>query len=330
MKKNRLFPQVVFLCFILGFLFLLPLQSFSQDFPSGPITLYVGYAPGAATDITARVLGKEAEGFLGVPVVVENKPGGASAVAASLVASKKPDGYTLAVVSSAALTGTHIMTRNLAYDPIKDFTYLFSYSDYMIALCVRTESPFKTLPELIEHARKNPEALSYSSSGTGNSAHLFAEQLSRQANVKFKHVPFKGGAPAYTALLGGHVDFTIGSGSHVPYVKQGLWRMLVIAHQEKRDPNFPDVPTWKEYGYKPLPGGASSLVVLAPKNLPDSVYRKLESGFTQAAHTPKFRKLLESRDMPFVFKNRRQWETELPKDYKSSEEFLRELGLAAK
>jgi tripartite-type tricarboxylate transporter receptor subunit TctC len=328
MKKKRLFPQIVFLCFILIFLF--PLRSFSQHFPSKPITLYVGYEPGAATDITARVLGSEAEPFLGVTVVVENKAGGASSVAASLLASKKADGYTLGVISSAALTTVHILTRNLAYDPLKDFTYLFSYSDYMIALCVRTESPFKTLPELIEHARKNPEALSYSSSGTGNSAHLFAEHLSKQANVKFKHVPFKGGAPAYTALLGGHVDFTIGSGSHIPYVKQGLWRMLVIAHQEERDPNFPDVPTWKELGYKRLPGGASAIVLLAPKNLPDLVYKKLESGFTQAAYAPKFKKVLESRDMPFVFKDRRQWETDLPRDYKLSAEFLLELGLVKK
>ncbi len=328
MKKERLFPQIVFVCFILIFLF--PLRSYSQDFPSKPITLYVGYEPGAATDITARVLAGEAERFLGVPVVVENKAGGASSVAASLLTSKKADGYTLAVISSAALGTVHILTRNLAYDPLKDFTFLFSYSDYMIALCVRTESPFKTLSELVEYARKNPGALSYSSSGTGNSAHLFAEHLSKQTNVKFKHVPFKGGAPAYTALLGGHVDFTIGSGSHVPYVKQGVWRMLVIAHQEERDPNFPDVPTWKELGYKPLPGGASSLVLLAPKNLPDPVYQKLASGFTQAAYAPKFRKILESRDMPFVFKDRRKLETELPKDYKSAAEFLQELGLVKK
>ena len=288
--KKKLIPQIFFLSSILILVLFFPLQSFSQDFPSKPITIYVGYEPGASTDVFTRAFATEAERSLGVPVVVENKGGGGTSVAAALVASKKADGYTLGVISTGGLTLVPMMTRNLSYDPLKDFTIFFSFTEYQYSLCVRTQSPFKTLPELIEHARKNPEALSYSSSGTGNSAHLFAEHLSRQANVKFKHVPFKGGAPAYTALLGGHVDFTIGSGSHVPYVKQGLWRMLVIAHQEKRDPNFPDVPTWKEYGYKPLPGGASSLVVLAPKNLPDSVYRKLESGFTQAAHTPKFRK----------------------------------------
>jgi tripartite-type tricarboxylate transporter receptor subunit TctC len=328
MVIKKLSPQIVFLLFILILSF--PLQSFGQDFPTKPITIYVGFPAGAGMDITVRVLASEAEQFLGVPVVVENKPGGSASVACSLLASKKADGYTLAVVASTALNTVHIMTPNLLYDPLKDFTYIFSYSDYMIGLCVRNDSPFKTLQELIEHARKNPGALAYSSSGTGTSVHLFFEHMSKEANVKFKHVPFKGGAPAFTALLGGHVDFTGATGAHIPFVKQGLFRKLVIAHQEKRDPNFPDVPTWKELGYKDLPGGAPGIILLAPKNLPDSVYKKLESGFTKAAYSPKFQKILKDRDMPFVFKDRRKLETDLPKDYKMCAEFLKELGLAKK
>ncbi len=328
MKRNRLFPYIIFLFFIL--FFLLPLQAFSQDFPSKPITIYVGYEPGASTDITARALASESERFLGVPVVVENKPGGAGAVALSLLANKKADGYTLAVVSSSALTTVHIMTPNLTYDPLKDFTYLCSYSDYQIALCVRNDSPFKTLKELIKHARNNPGALSHSSTGAGNSTHTFVEHLSKEADVKFRHVPYKGGVPAYTALLGGHVDFTVASGTHIPYVKKGLFRILVTAHQEKRDPNFPEVPTWKEFGYKDLPGGIPGIILLGPKNLSNSAYKKLESGFTQAAHAPKFQELLEKIYFPFVFKDRRKLEKDLPRDYKACAEFLGELGLAKK
>jgi tripartite-type tricarboxylate transporter receptor subunit TctC len=329
MQKSRLFPQIVFLCLILIFLF--PSWSFGQDFPSKPITIYVGYEPGASTDILTRTMAKEAERFLGVPVVVENKGGGGTSVCATLIASKKADGYTLGVVSTGGLTSIPIMMRNLSYDPLKDFTFIFSFTEYQFTVCNRTDSPFKTLPELIKHAQNNPGTLfSYSTPGTGTANHLNMEYLAKEAKVKFKQVPFKGGMPAYTALLGGHVDMTVGSGSERTFVKQGLFRMLTMFHKEKRDPNFPDVPTWKELGYKDLPGGVAGIVFLAPKNLPDSVYNKLESGFTQAVHGPNFQNTLKQIDFPFVFKDRRKLETDLPRHYKSLAEFLGELGLIKK
>jgi tripartite-type tricarboxylate transporter receptor subunit TctC len=220
------------------------------------------------------------------------------------------------------------MTKNLTYNPGKDFTYIFAYSTYPGGVCVRNDSPFKKFSELIEHARKNPGTLSYSSPGTGTSQHLAAEYWAQQANVKLKHVPFKGGAPACTALIGGHVDFTAGAGSHIPYVKQSVFRMLVVTVIEERDPSFPDVPTLKEFGYKLPPPGA--LVLLAPKGLPEPVYNKLESAFRQAAYSSKFKKVLENTNMPFVFKTRRQLEMEAPKDYQFYAEFLQELGLLKK
>jgi tripartite-type tricarboxylate transporter receptor subunit TctC len=331
MKKNNLYPQMIFLSFTLVFLFLLPLQSFSQDFPSKPITIYVGYEPGASTDVLTRTFATEAERILGVPVVVENKAGGGTSVAAALVASKKPDGYTLAVVSTGGLTAVPIMTRNLSYNPLKDFTFIFSFTEYQYSLCTRNDSPVKTLPELIKHARNNPGALlSYSTPGTGTTNHLNMEYLAKEAKVKFKHVPFKGGIPAYTALLGGHVDMTSGSGTERSFVKQGQFRMLTMFHKEKRDPNFPDVPILKEFGYKDSPGAGAAIILLAPKNLPGSVYNKLESAFTQAVHAPKLQNTLKQIDFPFVFKDRRKLETDLPRHYKSLAEFLGELGLVKK
>lgn len=330
MKEKRLFPQIVVLSFMLLVLFLLPPQSFSQDFPNKPITFYIGYEPGAGTDITGRALAREAERLLGVPLVVENKPGGGSSVAAALLAKKKPDGYTLAVVSSSALLGGHIMTPNVTFQPFKDFTYILAYGTYNAGgVCVRTDSPYKTLPEFIEHARKNPGALSYSSTGTGTNFHLGLEYMARQAGVKFKHVPFKGGVPAMTALLGGHVDFIAGSGSHLIYVRQGLWRMLAVMFGADRDPNFPDVPTLTEFGYG-SPAAPARLILLAPRDLPDPIYKKLESNFRQAAHSPEVRNALEKLDMPVAFADRRHLEEELPKDYKFYSEFIQELGLLKK
>jgi tripartite-type tricarboxylate transporter receptor subunit TctC len=191
------------------------------------------------------------------------------------------------------------MMRNLSYDPLKDFTFIFSFTEYQFTVCNRTDSPFKTLPELIKHARNNPGTLlSYSTPGSGTTNHLNMEHLSKEANVKFKHVPFKGGMPAYTALLGGHVDMTAGSGSERTFVKQGLFRMLTWFHRQKRDPDYPDVPILKEFGYEDSPGGSAAIILLGPKNLPASVYSKLESAFTQAVHSPKLHNTMKQWTSP--------------------------------
>ncbi len=296
----------------------------AQDFPTKPITIYCGFEAGATTDLTARALAEEAQKIMGVPVVVENKAGGGATVAATLVASKKPDGYTLAVISSSALDTRHMML-NVPYDPFKDFTYILAYATYIGGICVKKEAPFRTLQDLLEEARKRPGELSYSSSGTGATQQLAVEYLAKQANIKFKHVPYKGGAPACTALIGGHVDFTAGAGIHLNYVKQGVFRMLAVTVTEQRDPDFPDIPTLKDLGYKDVPPALYLLV--APKGLPDPIFKKIETVFTQAAHSPEFKKVLKNLSVPFTFKNRRELETDFPKTYQFYAQLLKEIGI---
>ena len=305
-------------------IFLFPLQASSQDFPNKPITIYCGFEAGATTDLTARALAEEGQKILGVPVVVENKAGGGSTVAASLVASKKPDGYTLAVIASSALDTRHLML-DVPYDPFKDFTFIQAYGNYVGGICVKKESPFKTVNDLLEYARKNPGALSYSSSGIGANQQLAVEYLAKQANVKIKHVPFKGGAPACTALIGGHVDFTAGAGIHLNYVKQGIFRMLAVTSTDKRDPDFPDVPALKDLGYQDLP--PQEYLLVGPKGLPDRIFKKLEAGFRQAAYSPEFQKSLKNLSVPFSFKDRRQLEAELPKNYQLYTQLLKDIGI---
>ena len=132
-----------------------------------------------------------------------------------------------------------------------------------------------------------------------------------------------------TALLGGHVDFIAGTGSHLIYVRQGIWRMLAVMMGADRDPNFPDVPIFKEFGYG-CPAAPARLILLAPRDLPEPIYNKLESVFRQAAHSPELRKALEKLDMPVVFVDRSQLEAELSRDYKFYVEFIQELGLLKK
>jgi tripartite-type tricarboxylate transporter receptor subunit TctC len=312
---------------LMVFLLLFSSQGWSQDFPSKPITIYCGFAAGATTDLTARALAEAGQKVLGVPVVVENKAGGGSTVAASLLASKKADGYTLAVVASSALDVRHLMLAP-PYDPAKDFTFLLVYGNYVGGICVLKESPFMTLRELEDHARKNPGKISYSSSGIGANQQLAVDYWARQANISLKHVPYKGGAPACTALIGKHVDFTAGAGIHLNYVKQGIFRMLAVTSAERRDPEFPDVPTLTDLGYKDLP--PQQYILLAPHGLPDPVAKKLEEGFSQAVHSEEFRKVMKDLSVPFSFKDRRKLEADFPELYPFYKQLLKEMGVKTK
>jgi len=324
MRSQKNILRGIMVPFLFLFTLFCPVLGFSQDFPTKPITIYCGFEAGTTTDLTARALAEAGQKILGVPVVVENKAGGGSTVAATLIASKKPDGYTLAVVASSALDTRHIML-DVPYDPFKDFTFIQAYGNYVGGICVKKESPFKTVNDLLEYARKNPGALSYSSSGIGANQQLAVEYLAKQANVKIKHVPFKGGAPACTALIGGHVDFTAGAGIHLNYVKQGIFRMLAVTSTDKRDPDFADVPTLKDLGYQDLP--PQEYLLVGPKGLPDPIFKKLEAGFRQAAYSPEFQKSLKNLSVPFSFKDRRQLEAELPKNYQLYTHLLKEIGI---
>lgn len=293
-----------------------------QGYPDKPILIYCGFDPGATTDLTARALAKEATKEIGVAVVVENKAGGGSAVAATLLASKKADGYTLGVISSTALVTAPIIIK-MNYDPFKDFTYVFSYGSMSCALCIRKDSPFRTLEELLEYARKNPERLSYGATAMAP-IHLAVDFLSKQANVKFRFVPFKGSTPAATALMGGHVDFMASAGIHRQYVKQGIFRMLAVINSEARDLENPEIPTITELGYKDIPPPIYMFV--GPQGLPDPIFMKLDAAFRKAAHSPEFQNVMKNLGVPFVFKDRRKLEIQLSREYQFFAKFLKDYG----
>ncbi len=325
MNKTR---RVFRCCFMeaLGlflFFLIIPHAIYSQDFPTKFITLYCGYEPGASTDITGRILASEAEKILGVPIVVENKPGGTTTVCASLVASKKPDGYTLGYGSSQVITAApHMM--NLSYHPFKDLTPVLQYSHYVSGLVVLKESPFKTIQDFLAYAKAHP-GMAYGSTGMYGTSHLSTVQLAKCKGLQLKHVPFKGGAPLSTALLGKHVDIGTSGDRLIPYVKKGVMRLLVNYNMETRDPLFPDVPIMADLGCQDVP--AHRIFIFAPGGLPDSLSLKLSEAFKKASETPRFRQILNDFNLPYSVKNRSQLETELPKEYEFLKNFLNELGV---
>lgn len=297
--------------------------AFGQAFPNKHINVYVGFGAGATTDLTARALGEGLEKVLGVPIVVENKPGATAGVAAAAVARQKPDGYTLGVVSTGVITvRPHIFKA--PYDPLKDFTLIAQYSHYIGAVTVRADSPFKTVDEFVAHAKANP-GLSYSSSGTHSQQQMGVELFRQCKGLEFTHLPAKGGAEANTLLLGKHVDFTAGAGQHMTYVRQGRLRNLVLLNTDVRDPNQADVPTMKDIGCPDAP--ALGYLVIAPKGLPDPVYKILGDAIRKVVEGPDFQKTLVNLEIPYDYKDRTQLEKETVEHFYLYKTFLEKMGV---
>lgn len=324
LSKKEFFK--IYLTVIGAFLIFLPPGVFSQTFPDKPITIYCGYAAGATTDLTARALALGAEKLLGVPVVVENKPGGGATVAAALVASKKPDGYTLGVVSTGVIAvRPHLL--KVGYDPLKSFTLINQYARYIGGLCVLSESPLKTIEQFIDYAKANP-GLSYASPGMYTQQHLAVELFRQCKGLEFKHVPTKGGAEANTQLLGKHVNFVAGAGQHIQYLKQGVFRMLMVFNTHKRDPKYPDVPILKELGCQDAP--ALGYIVVGPKGMPEPIIKKLEDTFKKVTESEEFQKVLANLEIPYDYKGREQMEKDVVREYGLYKNFLEKMGAKKK
>lgn len=281
-------------------------------FPDKPITMIVSYGAGATTDVTARALASGAEKILGVPITVENKAGGGGTVAAGLLASKKADGYTVMVGSTGPLT-IRPMLMKVSYDR-SNIVGLIQYSYFHNgSVVVRSDSPFKTIDEFIAYAKANP-GMSFGTAGAGGvptgSQQLGVDALMKCKGLEFKHVPTKGGTQANTMLMGKHLDFTSGSGSHLPLVADGVFRELVIFQKDK-DENFPNVPRLKDIGcdwdYPPNAG----IIISVPKGVPASTFKKLEDAFTQVVKSEEFRLLLKRNYLPYDFRDSKALAAEL-------------------
>jgi tripartite-type tricarboxylate transporter receptor subunit TctC len=288
MQKNKVSIFLLVVGVILAFGLSIPQCVLAQDFPNRPITLSCGFAAGGTVDLVARSLASGAEKILGVPVVVETKAGGSSTLCAGLTASKKPDGYSLGIVTSDAITRLPDLIK-VPYDPIKDFTFIGQYVSGIAALVVHADSPIKTVDEFIAYAKTHP-GMTYGSSGINSHNAIPIELFAQCKGIQVKEIPYSGGAESVTQMLGKHTDFLCGSGSHIPYVEQGKFRMLFVCMTDKRDPNHPEVPTLKEVGCQDIQ--PNTHLILAPKGLPDAVASKLEGVFKKVSEGQDFQRLV--------------------------------------
>ena len=295
----------------------------TAKYPDRPITMYVAFAAGGTTDITARALAQGIEKILGVPVAIENKGGGGATVANGLLASKKPDGYTLLVSSVGSITMRPLLVK-LAYNA-QSFRPLMQYTYYIGGLVVNADSPYKTVDDFVEYAKKNP-GMSYSSSGPHTQQQIGVESFARCKGLVFKHVPTKGGSTANTALMGKHVDFVAGSGSHMPLVEQGQFRELVTFHVDERDPKRPDIPVMKDIGCPPT-NPPSGMIVVAPAGLPNDIAVTLEAALKQVAETTEFKQLLEKYNLPYAYEDGATVASKFPAEIQWYTQYFKDAGL---
>jgi tripartite-type tricarboxylate transporter receptor subunit TctC len=264
----------------------------AQDYPSRPLKFMHGFPPGGNVDIIARLLGNEMAKGLGQSIVVEAKPGVAGSLAAETVARSDPDGYTLLVVPSAH-PAHGALSRNVKYDVVDDFEWISVASFYPFLICVRQDSRFRTLRQLIDEARKHPDALSYGSAGVGSILHTTVELIGHETKTRFRHIPYRGEAPAITALLQGDIDFIAAtSGPISPRVRSGEFRALAVTGRTRwRD--FPDVPTVEEEG---IPGFEviSWTGLAGPAKLPRPIVDRLNAELRRAIAVPEVKGKLES------------------------------------
>jgi len=271
---------------------------FAQEkYPTKPINFLIGFPAGGTTDVCARPLVAAASKILGQPIMILNKPGGASSVAVATLRNEKPDGYTIGIVGSGALLSQHM--RKVPYDTARDFTPIMQYAVYLYGLVVLPDSPWNTFKEFIDYAKANPGKIRYSTAGPGSPQHLVMERLALKEKIKWTHIPFEGGAPAVSALLGGHVEASSQTTEWKKQVEAGRLRLLAV-YGEKRMMDFPDAPTLLELGYGIV---APSLICIAgPKGLSPQIVETLHGAFKKAMEDPDFIKVSRQVDQPSIYR----------------------------
>jgi tripartite-type tricarboxylate transporter receptor subunit TctC len=264
-------------------------------YPDKPVKLLVGYGPGGATDIIARVLSKYLSDKWGQAVVVENKPGASGMIAANDVVRANPDGYTLLLGYTPEVSINQLVFSNMRYDPIKDLTPISLAADAPLVLAVGAKLPVKSLKEILDKG-KGATPLTYGSPGVGGQQHMAGELLGGATKIPLTHIPYKGTGPAVAALVGGQIDlFFATTPPLLGQIRAGKVTPIAVAGSQ-REKLLPDVPTFVELGY-PAIQLTNWFGVFGPKNLPAPVLNKITTDVTAALKDPAVVKQLEDQGL---------------------------------
>lgn len=268
----------------------------SQSYPTRPVTIVVPLGAGGGSDLLARLVAQKLERRLGKPFVIENRPGGGTTLAASLVARANPDGYTLMQATSTTMAINVTLQKKLSYDPVKDFVAVALLTASPFVLTVSADSPVKSVADLIALAKAKPGELNYGTAGPGSMHHLSTELMLSLTGTRMQHVPYKATPPVITDLLAGRLQVLFGDGpSVVPQIREGKLRALAVS-TAKRSPATPDVPTMQEEGIAGFESAAWQMII-APAGTPPEVVALLNKEVRAIFSEPEVTQELTNRGM---------------------------------
>jgi tripartite-type tricarboxylate transporter receptor subunit TctC len=304
-----------------------PMQAFAQaasDYPSRPIELVVPFGAGGGTDILARVTAEAAKKHSSQPITVVNRPGASGSIGLTEVVNARPDGYKIAMVTVEMAIIPHMGIAK--FSPEADFTPLVRLNADPVVLTVSATSPWKTIEEMVDAAKKSKDPLKFGNAGTGGVSHLAAVALAQKAGTTFNHVPFQGNAPAVVALLGGHIDAVTASPSEVfSFVQSGKLRALAVLADQRLGGAFAQVPTMKERNIDLSVGTWRGLA--APKGLPADVLARLSAIALKTANEPAVKEAMEKQNLGYSVADGEAFRKQIANDSALYKQLIDQMGL---
>lgn len=303
---------------------LLPLPALAQGaWPDRPIRLYIPWPPGASADVFLRTLADQAGRRLGQPIVPENRPGASGSLGAAALKDARPDGYTLAQIHTGVFRAALAADRP-TYDPVSDFSFIIQLSGSVHGLVVRSDSPWQTIGQFIDHVRANPGRVTYGTLGPTSIQHIAMLEALQYLNAEMTHVPYRGGGELYTALMSRQVDSVVDASGWAPMVVDGQFRLLVVFGSQ-RMARFPDVPTLREAG---IPMDVNSPYGLgAPRGTDPAIIARLHDAFKDALFDPATQAVMERYNMPNLYLNTPDYDAASRRQHEIERENLRRLNL---
>ena len=298
--------------------------AFAQSFPAKPIIMICPWPAGGSTDQHLRAFAQIAAKHVGQNIVIENKPGAGGMLGPGTMAKiAQPDGYTISQLPMGAFRIPHM--QKVDWDPLKDFTYIIGITGYTFGVVVKSDSPIKTLKDLVDYAKANPGKFSYGSTGNGTSPHLLMEELGMKTGVEFLHVPFKGNADSTQALMGGHVMAQSDATGWGRHVDAGAFRLLVTFGEKRTKWNAPtakelgiDIVSYSPYGF------------VAPKGMDPKVQKFLHDAFKKALDDPEHMKVLAQLDQIYWYKSSEEYAKWAADTLKAERATIERVGLLLK
>ena len=300
-------------------------QAAAQVYPSKPVRIIVGFPPGGTSDGAARLVAEGLSAEWKQSVIIENKPGAGTTIAAAYVAAAPPDGYTLLLMAPGTHSVSSALYRNLSYDVVKNFAGVGQLAQSAFVIAVNSASSIRSMKALLEQARARPGQVSYSSSGSGAGPHLVTEMIALATGFRFLHVPYKGSAPATVALIAGQVDFTSSDASITPHIQSGKLRGLAVT-TPKQSQLFPGIPTLAEAG---VPGVEYVLAVgiAAPAGTPRDVILKLSGAVGRIVASDGFKTRINGLGLEPAQLNADEFDAFLASEARKYAKLVKDIGL---